>query len=228
MRRIHVAPSPLLCPTPSHSHNNDFSSMAVLVKACRTFVMSDGLAWKDIKHKVEGVKFIDDRRAIMAFGEAARSQKETTLLGLNYSPIVKTCSLFDRSVAHATDEDEKTLVQKLLRASGRERIYVKSSSYDFCVFQVHLDVELDVFRCHERLERLASGVVDEHESVPQRRQVFVVFDREIHDSLVITDNRVVWSISDTVPQKILASVVGMCPSQALSLVSKSRLNIGLF
>ena len=51
---------------------------------------------------------------------------------------------------------------------------------------------------------------------------------DLDDSLYITHGRVVWNIADTAPQKILVSVEGNSPRQAMELVKRSRERIRLF
>jgi hypothetical protein len=182
-----------------------------LVKTCKTFKLSNGLDWKNIKTRVEGVKFVDERRAVMIFHGSG--SKETTLLGYDKLGIVQTCSLYEPIGAQGNDDDDAAILLELVAASRMIKTYITGLSYDFSVFQVDTNVAIDVFSCHSSLRRLGACVV---------------MDRELHDALLITDDRVVWSISDTVPQKILASVSGVGPSEARRLVNKSRRTVGLF
>lgn len=185
--------------------------MAKLVKTCKTFHLSDSLNWRDIKTRVEGVKRIDDRRSVIVFTGSAG--KETTLLGYNNSPVVKTCSLYETDDARGNDDDEAAILRALIKASKTKKTYVASLAYDFSVLRVHTDAPIDVFGSYQLLYRMGARVA---------------MDLELHDALLITDDKVVWSISDTVPQKILASVSGVGPSEARGLVNKSRRRIGLF
>lgn len=185
--------------------------MATLVKTCKTFHLSDKLNWVDIKTRVEGVKFIDERRAVMVF--RASKSKETTLLGCNHFAVVKTCSLYEPGGQGGDDDDEAAIIRALVKASRTKKTYVDSLSYDFSVFRVDTDVSIDVFRLYQLLYRMGANVV---------------MDRELHDAMIITDDRVIWSISDTVPQKILASVAGAGPSEARRIVNSSRRRFGLF
>lgn len=184
--------------------------MATLVKTCKTFHLSNKLSWKDIRTKVEGVKFIDERRAVMVFNKSA---VKMTLLGCNNFDVIKTCSVYGGEGDNGNGEDEVATLRSVVKASGMKATYVNSTTYDFSVFRVRTDVSIDTFRCYQLLYRLGA---------------IVAMDRELHDALLITDDRVVWSISDTVPQKILASVSGCGPSEARRLVNKSRRQIGLF
>lgn len=185
--------------------------MATLVKTCMTFRLSERLAWKEIKTKVEGVKFVDERRAVMVFHKSA--SKTTTLLGANHMDVVKTCSVYDFGGNDDSDDDEAATLRAVIKASGRRTIYITSLAHDFSVFRIDTDKCVDVFRCYQLLTALGASVVMDH---------------ELHDSLLISQDSVVWSISDTVPQKILASVSGVGASEARGLVNKSRRKLGLF
>ncbi|CAM9101705.1 unnamed protein product [Ectocarpus sp. 12 AP-2014] len=188
--------------------------MAVLVKTCETFHLSNRLPWKEIKTKVEGVNLIDDHRAVMVFQKSAA--KTTTLLGSNHIDVVKTCTVYGfggDDADDADDHDEEDSLRAVLQASEMTTTRVTSSSHDFSVFRIDTDVCLDLFRCYQVLVRMGASVVMEH---------------ELHDALLIRDDRVVWSISDTVPQKILVSVPGVGASEARALVNASRLKVGLF
>lgn len=188
--------------------------MVALVKTCKTFRLSNRLAWKDIKTKVEGVEFLDERRAIMVFHEPAG--KTTTLLGSDHIDVVKTCSVYDGADGHSGNgggDDEAAALRAVIKASGMGTTYITALTHDFSVFRVNTDKCLDVFRLHHLLARGGVSVVMEH---------------ELHDSLFITDDRVVWSISDTVPQKILASVAGVAAPEAVGFVNRSRGKLGLF
>lgn len=183
------------------------TSMASLVKTCKTFRLSNKLPWKDVKMKVEGVQFIDDNRAVMVFQKAA---SKTTLLGCNNFNVVKTCSVFGGDSVPVEDEAEK--LRMVLKASGMKTTYVITTTHDFNVFRVDTDVVIDVFRFYQSLSRLGVSVILEH---------------ELNEALIIEDDKVVWSISDTVPQKVLASVSGLGSSEARRIVNKSRKKIGL-
>lgn len=197
-----------------------------LVKTCKTFGLSDNLHWTTIKTRVEGVKFIDKRRAVMVFNGS--SGKRTTLLGCNQFAIVKTCSLYQFGARHdgTGDEDEAEILRALMKASGSSKIRIRSLSYDFSVFQVDTDVAVDVFRLDQLSQRGCFGFEAQSEAVHE--QACVVMDLELHNALFITHGKVVWSISDTVPQKILASVSGVGPSEGRRLVKRSREKMGLF
>ncbi|AAK14479.1 unnamed protein product [Ectocarpus sp. 4 AP-2014] len=186
--------------------------MVALVKTCKTFRLSNRLAWKDIKTKVEGVKFLDERRAIMVFHKPAG--KTMTLLGSDHIDVVKTCSVYDGADGdNGNGDDEAATLRAVIKASGMGTTYITALAHDFSVFRVNTDKCLDVFRLHLLLSRLGASVVMEH---------------ELHESLFITDDRVVWRISDTVPQKILASVAGVAVPEAEGLVNRSRRKMGLF
>lgn len=185
--------------------------MATLVKTSKTFRLSNKLSWKDIKTKVEGVKFIDESRAVMVFQKSA--SKTTTLLGCNHVDVVKICSVFDGDGNSGNGEDDVGILLAVVKASGTQTTYVKSTTHDFSVFRIDTNVSIDIFRCYELL---------------YRTDVSVMMERELYDALFIMDDKVVWSVSDTVPQKILASVPGLGSSEARRLVNKSRRKIGLF
>lgn len=207
--------------------------MTVLVKLGKTFHLSGRLNWKDIKNRVEGVTFIDDRRAVMVFRNEAKetSLVTTTLLGSNYFPGVKTCSLYEPSFGDSgkgDDGHDTEIVRSLLRASGMKKNRIIASSCDMSVFRVDIDVSLDVHRCYQSLRQRASSTSVDRDSVDQRRPACVLMDLELDDALYITHDRVVWRISDTVSQTILVSVEGKGPSEARVLVNKSRKMIGLF
>lgn len=200
--------------------------MLFLVKTCKTFGLSDSLHWTTIKTRVEGVKFIDKLRAVMVFNGSAG--KQTTLLGCNNFSIVKTCSLYKFGSGHdgGGDEDEAEILRALMKASGSSKVCIHSSSYDFSVFQVDTDVSVDLFRLDQLAQRGRIGVDAESEAAHE--QPCVVMDLELHDALFITHGKVVWTISDTVPQKILASVSGVGLSEGRCLVKRSREKMGLF
>ena len=186
--------------------------MVALVKTCKTFRLSNRLAWKDIKTKVEGVQFLDERRAVMVFHEPAG--KTMTLLGSDHIDAVKTCSVYDGATDGYDDgDDEAAAVRAVIKASGMVSTCITALTCDFSVFRLNVDRCLDVFRLHQLLARMGASVVMEH---------------ELHDSLFITDDRVVWRISDTIPQKILASVTGVAASEAARFVNRSREKMGLF
>lgn len=185
--------------------------MVSLVKTCKTFRLSNRLAWKDIKTKVEGVKFIDESRAVMVFHESA--SKTTTLLGYNHIDVVKTCSVYGSDGDNGNGDDEAATLRAVIKASVTRTTYITSLAHDFSVFRVDTDKCVDVFRVYQLLTRIGVSVVMEH---------------ELHDSLLFMDDRVVWSISDSVPQKILASVAGVKASEARGLVNELRRKIGLF
>lgn len=210
--------------------------MTVLVKWGKTFHLSGRLNWRDIKNRVEGVTFIDDRRAVMVFRNKAKetSLATTTLLGSNYFPGVKTCSLYEPGFDDSGDGDDgddghdTEIVRDLIRASGMKRNRIIASSCDFSVFRVDIDVSLDVHRCYQSLRQRASSTSVGGDSVDQRRPACVLMDLELDDALYITHDRVVWRISDTVSQTILVSVEGKGPSEARVLVNESRRMMGLF
>lgn len=220
--------------------------MTALVKTCKTLHFHDRLSWRDIGHRVEGVKFIDDRRIVMVFCAPAKNADDiqtpastTTLLGFNHLPVIKTCALYETpsalnacTIDHGGDGHghEEAVIRNLMKASGKVRkTSAKSVSYDFSVFRVLDAGVLDVFLLHEILcGRMAAAAAMDAEAVKNRRWACVLFDPEIHDALVITDDRVVWSISDTVPQKILVSVERAGPAEARRLVNKSRRMLKLF
>lgn len=207
--------------------------MLFLVKTCKTFNLSNNLHWTTIKTRVEGVKFIDKRRAVMVFN--ASGGKRTTLLGCNHFSIVKTCSLYKLGSGHegGGDEvlqDEPEILGLLMKASGLSKVCIQSSSHDFSVFQVDTDVNVDVFRLDQLARRgcfgFGFGVNAEGEAGHEKP--CVVMDLELHNALLITHGKVIWSISDTVPQKILASVSGVGLSEGRRLVKRSREKMGLF
>lgn len=208
-------------------------NMTSLVKSSKTFHLSGGLNWRDIKNKVEGVTFIDDRRVAMVFRNKAKetSLATTTLLGSNDFPGVKTCSLYEPSFGESGNGDDghdTEIVRDLIRASGMKKNRIIASSCDFSVFRIDIDVSLDVHRCYQSLRQRASSISVDGDAVDQRRPACVVMDLELDDALYITHDRVVWRISDTVPQTILVSVEGKGPSEARVLVNKSRKMIRLF
>lgn len=205
--------------------------MAFLVKLSTTFHLSGRLNWKDIKNRVEGVKFVDDRRAVMFFRNEAMGTNPvaTTLLGSNHFPGVKTCSVYEPTSGEndqAHSVHQTAIVQKLIKASGMKNNVIIASSCDFSVFRVDIGVYLDVHRVDQCLRQRAMGV--DLDSVEQRRPARVEMDLEVDDALYITHDKIVWRISDTVPQRILVSVEGTRPSDARELVNKSRKMIGLF
>lgn len=205
--------------------------MTVLVKLSTTFHLSGRPNWKDIKNRVEGVKFVDDRRAVMFFRNEAigTGAVATTLLGSNHFPVVKTCSLYEPSFGEsdqAHSGHQKEIVQKLIKASGMKRTVIIASSCDFSVFRVDIELCLDVHSCYQSLRQRAMLV--DSDSVEHRRLACVLMDLELDDALYITHDKIVWRISDTVPQRILVSVEGKGPSAARELVNKSRKMIGLF
>ncbi|CAN0563760.1 unnamed protein product [Ectocarpus sp. 12 AP-2014] len=186
--------------------------MVALVKTCKTFRLSNRLPWKDIRTKVEGVKFLDERRAIMVFHKPA--SKTVTLLGSDHIDVVKTCSVYDGADGdNGNGDDEAATLRAVIKASGMGTTCITALAHDFSVFRVNTDECLDVFRLHLLLARVGASVVMEH---------------ELHDALFITDDRVVWRISDTVPQKIMASVAGVSAPEAAGLVNRSRRKMGLF
>ncbi|CAM9105046.1 unnamed protein product [Ectocarpus sp. 8 AP-2014] len=185
--------------------------MVALVKTCKTFRLSNRLAWKDIKTKVEGVEFLDKRRAIMVFHKPR--SKTLTLLGSDHIDVVKTCSVYGDDGHDGNGDDDAATIRTVIEASGMGTTYVTSLAHDFSVFRIDTDKSLDVFRLYSLLARVGASVVMDH---------------ELHDSLFITDDSVVWSISDTVPQKILASVAGVGAAEARGLVNRSRTKLGLF
>lgn len=203
--------------------------MTILVKLSKTFHLSGRLDWYDIKNRVEGVKLVDDRRAVMVFRNKAPGAT-TTLLGANLFAGVKTCSLFEAAegdINHGNAGHETGIVQELIKASGMKKNRILGSSCDFSVFQVDTDVPLDVHRCHQSLcGRDARPHINA--DFDQRRLACFLMDLEVDDALYITHDRVVWRISDTVPQRILVSVEGKGPSEARVLVDKSRKMMGLF
>lgn len=218
--------------------------MTALVKTCKTLYFHDRLSWRDIGHRVEGVKFIDGRRIVMVFRAPAKNDgitetpaSTTTLLGFNHLPVIKTCALYETTttenagtIGHGGDGHEEAIIRNLMKASGKVRkTSVKSVSHDFSVFRILDAGAVDVFLLHELLcKRMAAAAAMDAEAVENRRWACVLFDPEIHDALVITDDRVVWSISDTVPQKILVSVERAGPAEARRLVNKSRRMLKLF
>lgn len=185
--------------------------MVSLVKTCKTFRISNRMAWKDVKTKVEGVKFIDENRAIMVFHKSA--SKTITLLGYNHIDVVKTCSVYSSDGDSGNGDDEAATLRAVIEASVVRKTYITSVSHDFSVFRVDTDKCVDVFRVFHLLTRTG---------------VSVVMDLELHDSLLFMDDRVLWSISDSVPQKILASVAAASAFDARGLVNNSRRKMGLF
>lgn len=218
--------------------------MTALVKTCKTLHFHDRLSWRDIGHRVEGVKFIDDRRIVMVFRAPAKNADNTetpasttTLLGCNHLPVIKTCALYDTpndlnagAIDHGGDGHEEAIIRNLMKASGQvQKTSAKSVSYDFSVFRILDAGAVDVFLLHELLcGRMAAAAAMDTEAVQNRRWACVLFDPEIQDALVITDDTVVWSISDTVPQKILVSVERAGPAEARRLVNRSRRMLKLF
>ncbi len=215
--------------------------MTALVKTCKTLHFHDRLGWRDIGHRVEGVKFIDGRRIVMVFRAPARNDgstetpaSTTTLLGFNHLPVIKTCAVYEitnaGTIGLGGDGNEEAIIRNLMKASGKVRnTSAKSVSYDFSVFRILDAGAVDVFLLHELLcKRIAAAAAMDVEAVENKRWACVLFDAEIHDALVITDDRVVWSISDTTPQKILVSVEKAGPAEARRLVNKSRTVLKLF
>lgn len=207
--------------------------MTVLIKLGKTFHLSGRLNWRDIKNRVEGVTFIDDRRAVMVFRNKAKgtSLATTTLLGSNYFPGVKTCSLYEPSfgdIGKGDDKNDTEIVRALIRASGMKKNRIIASSCDFSVFRVDIDVSLDMHRCYQSLRQRASFTSVDGDSLDQRRPACVLMDLDLDDALYITHDRIVWRISDTVSQTILVSVEGKGPSEARVLVNKSRRMMWLF
>ena len=97
--------------------------MVALVKTCKTFRLSNRLAWKDIKTKVEGVEFLDERRAIMVFHKPA--SKTMTLLGSNHIDVVKTCSVYDGVDGDdGNGDDEAATLRAVIKASGMGTTYI--------------------------------------------------------------------------------------------------------
>ncbi|CAN0451311.1 unnamed protein product, partial [Ectocarpus sp. 8 AP-2014] len=135
--------------------------MVALVKTCKTIRLSNRLAWKDIKTKVEGVKFLDERRATMVFHKTAN--KTMTLLGSNHIDVVKTCSVYDGAGDdNGNGDDEAATLRAVIKASGMEATHITALAHDFSVFRVYTDECLDVFRLHHSLARVGASVVMEH------------------------------------------------------------------
>lgn len=219
---------------------------AFLVKACRTFHLTNDVNWKNIKNRVEGVTFVDDRRAAMVFrgpakkAETATLQTATTtiLLGVNHHPGVRACSFYEPSRDgengghdYNHGDHQEAIVRSLVEAQapGLKKNRITASSYELVVFRFYASNVVNVHRCYQILQRRDLAVVrDEEEPVSGREVASFVMDLELDDALYITHDRVVWSIADTVPQKILVSVEGRNPSEARELINKSRSMIGLF
>ena len=185
--------------------------MATLLKTCKTFHLSHSLPWKDIKTRVEGVKFIDDRRAVMVFHGMATQQ--TTFMGYKGLALVRTCSFYDKSGAEGKDEDEQAMLRAIVKASKTTRISITTLQYEYSVFRVFVDGHIVVHKLHALLVSLGANAV---------------LESQLYNALVITDGKVVWSISDSFPQKVLARVTGLKPSEARRLVNKSRATMALF
>lgn len=138
--------------------------MVALVKACKTFRLSNRLAWKDIKPKVEGVEFLDERRAIMVFHKPASNTM--TLLGSDHIDVVKTCSVYDGADGHSGNgvgDDEAAALRAVIKASGMGMTYITALAHDFSVFRVNTDRCLDVFCLHHLQARVGASVVMQHE-----------------------------------------------------------------
>jgi len=181
------------------------------MKTCKTFHLSHSLPWKEIKTRVEGVKFIDDRRAAMVF--QGMVTKQTIFMGYKGLALVRTCSFYDKSDAEGKDEDEEVMLRAIVKASKTTRISITSLAYEYSVFQVFVDGHILVYKLHALLISLGANAVIEN---------------QLYNALLITDNKVVWSISDSFPQKVLARVTGAGPSEARRLVNKSRATMALF
>lgn len=184
---------------------------ARLVKVCKTFQLTNPPDWRDIKNRVEGVGYIDDRRTLMVFSEHG---SKTLLMGSNLAPVIKTCWVCadgDFGEANHVDTGDRS-VQALLGASGAS-IGVASQTCDYSVFRVP-GSHMDVFGLRQLL---------------LRRGYRAILDLEVHDALLlITEDKIVWSISDSEPQKILACVTGAAGEEAERLLQKNRQEIGLF
>lgn len=189
---------------------------ARLVKVCKTFHLNSSPDWKRIKNRVEGVRYIDDRRTLMVFPEPG---SKTLLMGSNDAPVIKTCWVETDGGPGGADHADTGAksVQALLGASGAS-IRVASQTCDYSVFRVSGPgpaSHVDVFGLRQLL---------------LRRGYRVILDVEVHDALLLMteDNNIVWSISDSAPQKILACVNGADGAEAKSLVQENRREIGLF
>lgn len=185
--------------------------MATLLKTCKTFHLSNTLPWKDIKTRVEGVKFLDDRRAVMVFHGMAT--KQTTFMGFKDLALVRTCSFYDKSDAGGKDEDEEVMLRAIVKASKTTRISITSLAYEYSVFRVSVDGHIVVHKLYDLLVSLGANA---H------------MESQLYNALLITDDKVVWSISDSFPQKVLAQVTGVGPSEARRLVNRSRVTMKLF
>lgn len=189
--------------------------MANLVKTCKTFHLNRKINWVDIGNKVEGVHKIDAQRTVMVFRRPGKqSSSETVLLGSHNSTVITTCCTYGEGNDGGDDGSDVQSVRALLQASGG-MVAISSSSCNYSLFRVQSLLTVDVFKTEYTLAR---------------RGFTALLERELHNSLLFPgddDGEITWSISDTVPQKILVVVAGCAVSSAQILVEKSRREIGL-
>lgn len=190
--------------------------MAALVKTCKTIRVLRVVDWTDVKTKVQGVRFMYGDTAIMVFrgsrGQSGSTPKpyETTILGSKLSSTIETCCLYECAPCpdgYGRDTgDEIAIIGDILKASGNSASYVVESSVDYSVFQMNIDARVDVWTSEQSLAR---------------RGFAVSLEFEISPAMFVTDGNVHWSISESVPQKILACVPGASVCEAKVLVDRS-------
>lgn len=191
-----------------------------LVKMCKTFHLPERISWKDVRSRVQGVKFVDESRAVMVFEDVG---EKTTVMGSIDSPVVRTCTTFfaekQQQQVQMKQQEQKicrdtsiirTLMVAVASKGGADVQWAKhpvTEACDYCVFQITTEKALDVFRLQQALSRKIGD-----------KEWFVTMDLELDDALYAVCDQVTWRVSDTVPQRLLASVQGLAPCEARGLV----------
>ncbi|CAM9090833.1 unnamed protein product [Ectocarpus sp. 12 AP-2014] len=210
----HPATPHRTAPHATERHSATHQRMVFLVKTCKTFHLTKKINWVDISTRVEGVRNIDERRTIMVFRRAGTHPSETVILGSKHSPVVTTCCTYHGGNVGGDDGSDVTSVRALLEQSAFI-VGIRSSSCSYNVFRLESLEFVDIFKTEYLLSRRGFPTVLEH---------------EVASGLVFTDgadSEITWSISDSVPQKILVSVTGNVPSKAHDMVEESRSKVGL-